>query len=112
TALFGAAVISAFWSLINEKFDPHTGKRAVRWIAGGGTLGGVLGGLLAWRAASLFAVSTMLPLLAAGSLFCFWGTSRLRDPQLALGARPESAAAPVAASALKTLRNAPYLQNL
>jgi len=29
TALFGPAVISAFWSLINEKFDPHSGKRAV-----------------------------------------------------------------------------------
>ena len=48
TALFGAAILSAFWSLINETFVPHTGKSAVAWITGGGTLGGVLGGLAAW----------------------------------------------------------------
>ena len=29
TALFGAAMISAFWSLINETFDPHASRRAV-----------------------------------------------------------------------------------
>ena len=79
SALFGAAVIAAFWSYVNERFDPHTGKRAIGWIAGAGTLGGVLGGVLAWRAASLIAVPTMLPLLAALNGVCAWGCLRSRD---------------------------------
>lgn len=78
TALFGAVVISAFWSLVNETFAPHSGRRAVSWIAGGGTAGGVLGGLLVWRAAELVPLLTTLPVLAASNLICMWGTWRLR----------------------------------
>jgi hypothetical protein len=126
TALFGASVISAFWSFINERFDPHTGKPAVRLIAGAGTLGGVLGGLLAWRASSVVAVPTMLPLLAAMNLVCLWGSLRSRGSQT-----PTSASLPMACeggrdrnsegvervsitelSPLRILREAPYLQNL
>jgi hypothetical protein len=65
TAIFGAALISAFWSLVDETFDPHTSRRAVTAITSGGALGGLLGGLAAWRLSSLIAVPTMLPLLAA-----------------------------------------------
>ena len=65
TATFGPAMISGFWSLISERFDPHTAKRAVARIAGGATLGGVLGGIAAWRAASFVSVPTMIPFLAS-----------------------------------------------
>src|SRR4051794_25749308 len=41
TAVFGPVLISAFWSLINERFDPHSARRAVARIALGGTIGGV-----------------------------------------------------------------------
>src|SRR5687768_724565 len=33
TTLFGAAILSVFWSLVNERFVPHLGRRAVSWIA-------------------------------------------------------------------------------
>jgi hypothetical protein len=126
TALFGASVISAFWSFINERFDPHTGKRAVRLIAGAGTLGGVLGGVLAWRAASVITVPTMLPVLAAMNVVCLWGSLRSRDSQaLPSGSHPKSqgssgdrnpelvARTSIAElSPLRILREAPYLQNL
>ena len=126
TALFGASVISAFWSFINEKFDPHTGKRAVRLIAGAGTLGGVLGGVLAWRAASVIAVPTMLPLLAAMNVVCLWGSLRSRDsqklpsvglPTASGGGGDRSSegveqASLAELSPLRILREAPYLQNL
>ena len=26
-AAFGATVVSGFWSLVNERFDPHTARR-------------------------------------------------------------------------------------
>lgn len=123
SALFGAAVIAAFWSYVNERFDPHTGKRAIGWIAGAGTLGGVLGGVLAWRAASLIAVPTMLPLLAAMNVVCVWGSLRSRNAQSLVAADPAAAEAdghapsaePVSiaeVSPLRILREAPYLQNL
>jgi ATP:ADP antiporter, AAA family len=113
TALFGAAMISAFWSLINETFDPHTGKRAVNWIAGGGTLGGVLGGIAAWRASALIEVPTMLPLLAGANVICFWGSMRLRELN-SRGPAAESAdaAVTVETSPLRTLRDVPYLRHL
>jgi predicted MFS family arabinose efflux permease len=63
-ALFGATVISLFWSLINERFDPHAAKRAVSRIASGGTLGGVIGGAIGWNIASLTSVRGMLVVLA------------------------------------------------
>jgi AAA family ATP:ADP antiporter len=120
TALFGAAMISAFWSLISEAFDPHTNRTASTAVASGGTLGGLLGGLLAWRMSSLISVPTMLPLLAGASLVSFWGSLRVarregtpRGPGKPAG--PEVAGETVADFALtplRGLRRAPYLRNL
>jgi AAA family ATP:ADP antiporter len=116
TALFGAVLISAFWSLINEKFDPHAGKRAVSVIAGGGTLGGVVGGIIAWRAAAVITVPTMLPLLAAINLVGLWSTVRLRDPPVKGRRRVQAEVVEAPAKDTPTpwrmLRDAPYLRNL
>jgi ATP:ADP antiporter, AAA family len=113
-AFFGAAMISAFWSLINETYDPHTGKGAVAAITGGGTLGGLLGGLVAWRASTMFSVPTMLPILAAVSLVASWGSFRLSDPKAKPLSRADVADVPAASmlSPLRELRDAPYLQHL
>ena len=43
---FGALLISAFWALVNESFDPRSARRAVGLITAGGSVGGLLGGLL------------------------------------------------------------------
>ncbi|MCB9589494.1 MAG: hypothetical protein H6718_29035 [Polyangiaceae bacterium] len=47
-AAFGGAVVSGFWSVINERFDPYTARQMMGRIAGGATLGGLLGGALTW----------------------------------------------------------------
>ncbi len=116
TALFGAVMISTFWSLINEQFEPHTGKRAVARVAGGGTLGGVLGGLAAWRAASLVQPATLVIFLAglnavgAASTMLITHGAGASSP-----ARPPAPTAPsneTEASALAELRRAPFLRNL
>lgn len=107
TALFGTAVISAFWSLMNEAFDPHAGKPAVAWITAGGTLGGVIGGIAAWRASSVIAVPTMLPFLAGMNLLCVGGTFGM----VARPARPPDAS-PAGASPIRVIRDVPYLRNL
>ena len=114
TALFGPALLTTFWSLINERFDPHTAKRAVARIAGGGTLGGVLGGIAAWRASTLVPVPTLLLFLAALSALGLLGTLLIRSRRTAIehsaleaGGKEEE---PV--SAFQELAKAPYLRNL
>lgn len=63
-ASFGILGISAFWSLINERFDPHTARRAIARIVSGSTFGGILGGLLADRVPAWFGLDAMFLVLA------------------------------------------------
>jgi ATP:ADP antiporter, AAA family len=113
TSLFGAAMISAFWSLINETFDAHASRRSVTAVAAGGTLGGLLGGVAAWRASAVIDVPTMLPFLAALNLVSMWGSLRLQD---AVPKSPVHAASPApsvaSVSALRIVRERPYLRQL
>ncbi|WP_437525269.1 hypothetical protein WME79_37910 [Sorangium sp. So ce726] len=76
-AVFGATLISAFWSLVNERFDPHTARHSMGRIGGGGTVGGVIGGLFAWRASRLIDAPTMLLALSAVSALTAWATHHL-----------------------------------
>lgn len=112
----GSVLISGFWSVVNERFDPRAAKRQIGRIAGGATLGGLLGGVLAERVAGSFSVATMLPILGLLHLFCAWRVrgvdsgSGLRVPAAEKagsrgGLQPE-------ASAWRILREAPYLRNL
>ena len=51
---FGAVLLSGFWSLMNETFEPRSAKELFGRISGMGTLGGLCGGLLAERVAAWF----------------------------------------------------------
>lgn len=59
-AVFGLLVVSGFWSVVNETFDPHAAKKAISRIGAGAALGGVAGGILADRVAALIDVRAML----------------------------------------------------
>lgn len=113
TALLAPVMISTFWSLINERFDPHAAKPAVARIASGGTLGGVLGGLAAWGAPSVAAV---LLFLAALNTLAVAGTLMARARRGAEAPAPAnenvSAADDAAVSPFAELRAAPHLRNL
>jgi hypothetical protein len=67
---FGVIVISGFWSLVNERFDPHAAKPRIARIAAGATLGGVLGGMLANVVADSLGFPSMLVVLALLNLAC------------------------------------------
>ncbi len=111
TAVLGPVTVSTFWSLINERFDPHTGKRAIARIAGGGTLGGVLGGLAAWRASSFLQPRTLLVVLAVVNACAVVGALALRPA----GKLPSSEAASpstAAGSPFAPLRGSAFLRNL
>jgi AAA family ATP:ADP antiporter len=115
-AVFGPLLVSAFWSLINERFDPHTARRAVGRIAIGGTVGGFLGALMAWRLATFIELPTLILLLAAMHGACLVGTLRLRAgvaravirPQVTHVEDPDRGGS----NAFELLRREPYLRNL
>ena len=57
----GALLMSAFWSSVSERFDPHTLKNLVGRVGASGMLGGLIGGVVMERIAHwLDARSTLL----------------------------------------------------
>ncbi|MFN7935444.1 MAG: MFS transporter [Bryobacteraceae bacterium] len=67
---FGAILLSGFWSLASELFDPREAKLQFGRIAGMGTAGGIVGGVLAERTVVLLSVDALLLVLAALHLGC------------------------------------------
>ncbi|HEY7679265.1 MAG TPA: hypothetical protein VIC04_02020, partial [Terriglobia bacterium] len=112
----GSILISGFWSVVNERFDPRAAKREIGRIAAGATLGGVLGGLLAERVADFLSVAAMLPILALLHLFCAWrvqGVGMARGSPVRPADQGEGSALPgPGPSAWEIIRKAPYLRNL
>jgi hypothetical protein len=60
----GAVLVSGFWAIVNERFDPRTARRTIGWITAGGSLGSLLGGVLPDRVGASLALTAMLPILA------------------------------------------------
>jgi hypothetical protein len=79
-AVFGAILISGFWSIINERFDPHSAKQRVARIAAAATLGGLIGGVLAARVSALMDVRSMLLFLSGLHVICVLATRGIGAP--------------------------------
>ena len=105
-AIFGAILISGFWSVISEQFDPHSAKRTIARIAAAATLGGVLGGLVAERVTALGDVRTMLLVLSTLHLLCVAGVLGVGSPHRQI---PQQSDTEVR-SGLKIIVGSPYLQ--
>ena len=112
-AVVGAFLISGFWSVINERFDPRTAKKRISRIAGAATVGGLAGGIVAERVAVLLSVSTMLPLLALMHFFCAWRLGVLR-PLPGSGSPPADRhpVSEVKSSGFRIVAQEPYLRSL
>jgi len=93
TMVVGSVLVSGFWSLFNERFDPHTAKQLMGRVAGGAALGGVAGGLLVERAgAAGIELPNLLPALAAVQLLAAAGCGLLGSrPVRSLISTPDSA---------------------
>jgi hypothetical protein len=111
----GPILGSGFWLIASERFDPRTAKQNFGKIAGGGTVGGLVGGLLAERVAVIFGVGGMLPVLAILNFVCAWQISRLAPaaalPQPPREFSPELTPEP-AWSGVRVLAETPYLRHL
>lgn len=73
----GALLMSTFWSIVNERFDPHTLKRLVGRIAAGATLGGLVGGAAMERVAHWLDARSTLPVVALSCLAAAAGSRQL-----------------------------------
>jgi len=65
-----SVLISGFWSVINERFDPYSAKKVIARLAAAATFGGLLGGVLAKLVASLANAYAILLMLALMHVVC------------------------------------------
>jgi ATP:ADP antiporter, AAA family len=106
-AVLGALLISGFWSLVSERFDPHTAKKVVARMNAGATSGGLVGGLVADRVASWFDARAMLLVLALMSFAC-----ALAITQISRGSQRRTVERVSVGEGLRHLSETPYLKLL
>jgi AAA family ATP:ADP antiporter len=87
TASFGALVISGFWSVVNERFDPHAAKQLMGRVGAGATAGGVIGGLIAQQVGTWLDAHWMLLVQAGLNAVAAFGV-------LGIGTKPPRAPVP------------------
>ncbi len=111
-ALLGATVISTFWSLVSERFDPYTCKKFIGRIGAGGTLGGIVGGLLAWNASMLLSVRSNLAIMGGMNLVCAVAVLRVaRRPAFEKAVASAGEEQPPEPT-IQALRSSSYLRSL
>jgi ATP:ADP antiporter, AAA family len=114
-ASLGALLVSGFWSVMSEQYDPYSAKRLLGRIGGGATLGGVLGAACADIVTRSAGVAALFPILALTSAAGALAVHRLPSgatPATAASAKPTSAAAGDEGSTFAALRSRPYLVSL
>src|SRR5262245_16965036 len=111
-AIFGGTLVSAFWSWVNERFDPWTARSVVGRIGLGAAAGGVAGGVLAWGASGLLPVPSLLLVTALVGVAAVVLLLKLRRPTAAPVAPIAPAQPGETTTALATLRRVSYLRLL
>jgi ATP/ADP translocase len=109
----GALLVSGFWAIVNERFDPSTARRTIAQITAGGSVGGLLGGLLPERVGAVLPLTAMLPILALLQLLAaglVMGVER-GTPQDASSHEPVQDSGSIL-SAVRILRGSTYLMGL
>jgi hypothetical protein len=109
-AVLGAIGVSVFWSLLNERFDPHSAKTLLARVAGAATLGGLLGGVLAERVAALASAGALLVLLALIGFAAASGAAAVS--QGASPRRAQNPSDPDDTAPWSQIRRNPYLRDL
>ena len=77
SSVLGGIAISSFWSLLNERFDPHAAKPIVARVAASAALGGLIGGISAERVVALLPSGAFLPVLTLMGVLCIAGALSL-----------------------------------
>jgi hypothetical protein len=89
TSMLGAIGISAFWSMLNERFDPHAAKALMARVAAAAAFGGLVGGVGAERVTVLMSQGALFTLLALSGGACVVGSVVIGRGMPARRGRPE-----------------------
>ena len=87
--VLGAIGISAFWSLLNERFDPHSAKALMARVAAAGAFGGLAGGIGAERVTVLMSQGALFGLLGVSGAVSVVGSVFIGRGMAARRGRPE-----------------------
>jgi ATP:ADP antiporter, AAA family len=104
-----ALLLSGFWSLISERFDPAGARAAYGRIAAAGTAGGIFGTFIAARIATTEGSAAVLLFLAGLHVLCSGGVALMRGAPALLPA-PDGGGDRMSGVA-ETLR-APYVRTI
>ncbi|MBL9026628.1 MAG: hypothetical protein JNL21_30800 [Myxococcales bacterium] len=88
-ATLGGLLVSGFWSVVTERFDPHRAKLVMGKVASGATLGGAIGGLAADGVSRVVGTPGLLVLLTIASV-----AGALAIERVGRGTRPARDRAP------------------
>ena len=83
-------LISGFWSVVNERFDPYAAKKVITRLTAAATFGGLLGGIAAKTVASAADTSAVLLMLSGMHLMCAAAVALLGRGQPAAAPGKES----------------------
>jgi ATP:ADP antiporter, AAA family len=106
----GAVLLSGFWSLVAERFDPAGARVSYGRIAAAGTTGGIIGSLAAERIATTVSSEAVLIMLTVLHLLCAGGVAILRRAPALL--TKDGGAAEAGTSGLRETFRTPYLRTI
>ena len=109
-SVLGAIGISTFWSLLNERFDPHTAKSLMARVAAAGAFGGLAGGVGAERVTALLSQGAVLGALGLSAAACAAGAVFIGRGMTVRAVRP--AAPEDRRSGWAEIRRVPLLRDL
>ena len=105
SSVLGAIGISTFWSVMNERFDPHSAKTLIAKTAGAATLGGLLGGIGAERVVAILTPGALLLILSGLGLLGAVGVMAIaHGPGAAIRSEAAAGEAPSPWSELRRTR--------
>jgi AAA family ATP:ADP antiporter len=122
--IFAIVLVTQFWILVNDTFNPREAKRLIGFIGSGAQLGAILGGVIAGMLARTRGSGLLLPLaaglltLGVGTVAGVFGRQERRapreSPESARGPRPNRATVRKVGfrDALRTTRASTYLKLL
>ena len=102
----GSVLLSGFWALANERFDPREARRHFGQIAAFGTLGTLAGGVMSERVAALSSTQNLPLLLGALQLACAIALFRFAPRETPAPKRDAPPSFP------EVISGAPYLMGL
>ena len=103
-------LISGFWAVLNERFDPHSARASLARVASFATAGGMLGGLISERVGVLFGLDTTLIVMAGMHAFCASLVALIGRAEPITTQSPDQPEALV--GAFEAIRSTPYLKLL